>query len=1026
MATLTTSWVTYASASYSSGSATIKFSLQAKYSTQSTTNNTTTIQTRLRSDFTSGSSLSGAGYKFTCSYASTVSGSGVWYFADEVITSGSSTITHNNDGTKSISLSASAYNKYWNFTKNLSATVSLPKIDRLATVTTATDFNDESQPTITFSNSGGFQLAPYLNFFTVKGTGVRVYQLVRSKGNITSPYTWTFTDAERTAIRNACNGQTTYYVTEGLDTYSGNTKLGSNSIGKTFTIINATPTMTYTKTENNSDAISYLGSSSATTVIKNISNVTIAVTPTTLKGATINSVVINHNGVNQTVTESSGVYSATFNITGDTTTITVKDSRGLTVSSTYEPTVIEYERVKQNSFSFKRVSPTSADVDLLVDSVYYQQTFGSTPNVPTVKYKIGESGTEVTVPSNEYSIDTENNKLTIEYTIEDAINYRDSDTFYIEVSDLLSSWTNNNKITKGIPVFEFGDDEVQVNGDLLLADVDRDNVINVREALSGGGGGTSDYTQLTNKPQINGNTLTGNMSTSDIGITIPTVNNATLTIQKNGTTVNTFTANASSNVTANITVPTQTSDLTNNSGFIDNTVNNLTNYTLSSALSTVATSGSYNDLSNTPTIPTVNNGKLTFYKNNAKVTDFTANSSTNVTVDLTNNVDDVQINGTSILSSRNADIKTYGTYNASTNKIATMSDLPTVPTNVSSFTNDAGYTTNTGTITSVKMNGSTVASSGEADLGTVITSHQNIKTINNTSLVGTGDVSVQPTLVSGTNIKTINGTSLLGSGDISVGGGGTSTDVKINGTSITSGGEADIQTYGTYNSSTNKIATMSDLPSVPVTDVQMNGISILSSGVANIYTSGSISQLNPLASDNALGVQTGIYPQQNGNWSSSNTYKKGQLATYLGKLYRNKTATNTSTTPSSDTTNWENITFYDSVYDTGWINITATKGTWSILRYRVIGKTVHIEGNASSFKWSGSGGDSIKDSAIPSEYCPPNWSRHFIVRTSGSRLCNFYVTTAGNIGVDYIINVSNGSNYTTATGIDFQVSYLID
>ena len=49
--------------------------------------------------------------------------------------------------------------------------------------------------------------------------------------------------------------------------------------------------------------------------------------------------------------------------------------------------------------------------------------------------------------------------------------------------------------------------------------------------------------------------------------TIPTVNNATLTIQKNGTTVNTFTANASSNVTANITVPTKTSDLTNDSGF---------------------------------------------------------------------------------------------------------------------------------------------------------------------------------------------------------------------------------------------------------------------------------------------------------------------------------------------------------------------------------------------------------------------------------------------------------------------------
>ena len=58
------------------------------------------------------------------------------------------------------------------------------------------------------------------------------------------------------------------------------------------------------------------------------------------------------------------------------------------------------------------------------------------------------------------------------------------------------------------------------------------------------------YNDLSNKP------------------TIPTVNNATLTIQKNGTTVKTFTANASSNVTANITVPTKTSDITNDSGFI--------------------------------------------------------------------------------------------------------------------------------------------------------------------------------------------------------------------------------------------------------------------------------------------------------------------------------------------------------------------------------------------------------------------------------------------------------------------------
>lgn len=48
---------------------------------------------------------------------------------------------------------------------------------------------------------------------------------------------------------------------------------------------------------------------------------------------------------------------------------------------------------------------------------------------------------------------------------------------------------------------------------------------------------------------------------------IPTVNDATLTITQNGTSVGTFSANASSASTAAITVPTAVSDLTNDSGY---------------------------------------------------------------------------------------------------------------------------------------------------------------------------------------------------------------------------------------------------------------------------------------------------------------------------------------------------------------------------------------------------------------------------------------------------------------------------
>ena len=53
----------------------------------------------------------------------------------------------------------------------------------------------------------------------------------------------------------------------------------------------------------------------------------------------------------------------------------------------------------------------------------------------------------------------------------------------------------------------------------------------------------------------------------------PKVNNGQLTIQKNGTTVNTFTANASGNVTANITVPTTVAELSDASTYV--TQNNL-------------------------------------------------------------------------------------------------------------------------------------------------------------------------------------------------------------------------------------------------------------------------------------------------------------------------------------------------------------------------------------------------------------------------------------------------------------------
>lgn len=89
--------------------------------------------------------------------------------------------------------------------------------------------------------------------------------------------------------------------------------------------------------------------------------------------------------------------------------------------------------------------------------------------------------------------------------------------------------------------------------------------------------------------------------------TIPTVNNATLTITQGGVSKGTFTANASSDVTINLDAGGGGSytagtgiDITNNVISVDG------ESATAETLATVAFSGSYNDLSDTPEAYTAN------------------------------------------------------------------------------------------------------------------------------------------------------------------------------------------------------------------------------------------------------------------------------------------------------------------------------------------------------------------------------------------------------------------------------------
>ncbi|MBQ5918480.1 MAG: tail fiber protein [Lachnospiraceae bacterium] len=76
------------------------------------------------------------------------------------------------------------------------------------------------------------------------------------------------------------------------------------------------------------------------------------------------------------------------------------------------------------------------------------------------------------------------------------------------------------------------------------------------------------WSDIKDKPNFSTVATSGSYNDLSNKPTIPNVYNKTLTIQKNGTNVATFTSNSNTDVTADITVPTKTSQLTNDSGFL--------------------------------------------------------------------------------------------------------------------------------------------------------------------------------------------------------------------------------------------------------------------------------------------------------------------------------------------------------------------------------------------------------------------------------------------------------------------------
>ena len=255
--------------------------------------------------------------------------------ADTHIGSKSFIVPHNSDGTKAMTLEArwklnGTYEGKTIGWITCSLGVILDNIPRNATLTAAPDFVSDQNPTITFSNPGGYALNARIEF---GGTSI-----ARNNISNTGSYTFSLSAAERDLLHSKCPSSTTLSVQFVVATkYDGNTEAYVSKLTKTMTVRSGNPTFTaLTPTIVNGTVPSGWG-----IYVQGKSRCALAITGAAgIYGSTIKNYAISGGGFSGTSsTLTTGVLASSGSITF---TGTITDSRGRTASKTVTITVQEY------------------------------------------------------------------------------------------------------------------------------------------------------------------------------------------------------------------------------------------------------------------------------------------------------------------------------------------------------------------------------------------------------------------------------------------------------------------------------------------------------------------------------------------------------------------------------------------------------------------------------------------------------------------------------------------------------------
>lgn len=385
----------------------------------------------------------------------------------KIILSKTTNIAHTADGTKtfSYSFSVDVKEEILGATVTGTGTGKLNRIDRSAHITGATSFNDEENPTITYSNPSQLKTTSLQVGISFDGRTINVPY--RDIGLLESSYTFNLTDNERRALRRgATSGSQTirFYIksiVEGI-TYI-------EYISSTFSVINYEPTLSPIVRDSNARTIALTGNNKK--FIRYYSNAYFETGAQAYKEATITDQFAASGG--QTINERTGTFQA---VNSDTVYFGVMDSRGFAQRETVYLDIVPYIKLT-SSLSLGLLTPNGT-VDFTIGGKYFDGSFGAQENEMEVEYSVrdkdgnyvfnaGDEGSGW-VPLGVVTPDVRDGSYTFTHTIE-GLDYKQQYTITVNVIDKLTPVQTVSSVVAALPVFDWNGDDFHHHTDVALS-----------------------------------------------------------------------------------------------------------------------------------------------------------------------------------------------------------------------------------------------------------------------------------------------------------------------------------------------------------------------------------------------------------------------------------------------------------------------------------------------------------------------------------------------------------------------------